>query len=1389
MSLKNNTSLALGNFSMRAGDFADAIKHYIDVVTRTPILGRSIAANLVLAKKRYRSTRVDAEAKTVGVCSWDLSHNCAGRAYTLAMIYREFANVELIGSIFPQFGRDIWEPIRNASIPMHSFVVEDDSHFMEQAIELVAAHPYDIVHLSKPRAPNILIGFLYKLIWDSVVFVDIDDEELAFVNADSAVSLEDYRAQLLELPPLDNLIGRDWTRLAVGLSGAFDGVTVANAALQQLYGGDIVRHARDEKLFNPSLDQKRESREKYGIDVNKKVILFFGTPREHKGLIETATAVAALKRDDVQFVIVGDFANHVFKTKLQQVKGCDFFFVGNQPFDKLAEVVAIADCVVLLQNDELEAKYQVPAKLTDALAMGVPVICSATPGTADLQCESLIFLTDKEQLVEALRECLSLKELVSLAMSGDLRAFFTKNLSIASQIAILQKLCAGRLEPKNVITDARVLANALPSLGILSVLTSISSNEPEKGATASSLWRGRASGDAHSKSQVESRSTFDEKCDLGIIVLNLNGAVLLDRLFESLHRNRPNLSFRILVTDHASTDDSRAVLERWSRHLPIEVNYALENHTFSFSNNRWAERLVGCEKLLFLNNDIVFERNVLDQMAHVLTDPSVGVVGIDQWEPTDENGERQWHHCGIGFKWDAQYRFWRPFNMRHPEGPNQALTRAVPAVTGSVMMVRRREFLALEGFDEGYNYGYEDVDLCFSFKQKLRLKSVCVTSSDVIHADGVTRKKTPGGELKQQRLGNIERLRKKYTGHITRMQRQLLLGVQPLSQVAPRVAFAVTEVGKHASAGDLFTAMELGQSFESEFGWHVEYRPRGEQWYSLENIDIVIAMVDVYDPRRIRDAHPGLVKVAWARNWFERWCDREWHDEYDVYFASSGRGADYFAQRLGQVPRVLRIATNPERFNTDLRSPESSEDFVFTGSYWNVERQIVSALSALPDTVNGAIYGKNWEKVPQLAGLSKGFLPYDELPEVYRNAKIAIDDANHVTKPWGSVNSRVFDALAAGCLVVTNSRSASDDVFNGELPVYETPEDLAELIIVYSTDEAKRMTLVDKLRRRVIDEHTYMQRAYEFREHLRDHLSGALRFSVKIPVPKREQAAEWGDYHFAASLARELRAYGHRARIDFLPDWERGDAEGDDVTLVLRGLSEYKVKPGQCNLVWLISHPEKVGDEELNSYDRVFVASHRYARHLASRLRVPVDVLLQCTDDRKFNLRAAAGLDAPATEVLFVGNSRNQFRKIVRDALSIGISPDIYGTRWENFVPAEIIKGTNVPNNELPSYYAKAGVVLNDHWSDMAAHGFLSNRLFDAVACGANVISDRCEGIEEVFGDSVAIYESAAELAGLVEGVGQKRGEHSRARASAKVVDANSFRVRAKEILSFLDLN
>jgi glycosyltransferase involved in cell wall biosynthesis/GT2 family glycosyltransferase len=375
------TPLAKGNKAVRQGNFEQAIAHYAQVIVQQPGLAKIISVNLAIARQKYRASRQASPKASVAVCGWELAHNAAGRVYTLASIYETFAQVEIIGSLFPSFGREIWEPIRDTAIAKHTFVVEDESKFIEQAIQLVAVHPYDIIHLSKPRAPNIFFGILYKLLWGAKVLMDIDDEELAFVGAETPLSIDDYIQQHGKLPDLKDLAGKDWTRLAVGLAKEFDGLTVCNAALQQRYGGEIIRHARDEKRFKPSPELKRQSREKYGIPQDAKVVLFFGTPREHKGLIETAQAIASLKHPNLIYCIVGSFSDESLKQRLLAVKGCNYKFLPNQPISKTPEILAIADCCVLLQDtNSTAAQYQTPAKLSDALGMGVFIFASPSSG-------------------------------------------------------------------------------------------------------------------------------------------------------------------------------------------------------------------------------------------------------------------------------------------------------------------------------------------------------------------------------------------------------------------------------------------------------------------------------------------------------------------------------------------------------------------------------------------------------------------------------------------------------------------------------------------------------------------------------------------------------------------------------------------------------------------------------------------------------------------------------------------------------------------------------------------------------------------------------------------------------------------------------------------------
>jgi spore maturation protein CgeB len=182
----------------------------------------------------------------------------------------------------------------------------------------------------------------------------------------------------------------------------------------------------------------------------------------------------------------------------------------------------------------------------------------------------------------------------------------------------------------------------------------------------------------------------------------------------------------------------------------------------------------------------------------------------------------------------------------------------------------------------------------------------------------------------------------------------------------------------------------------------------------------------------------------------------------------------------------------------------------------------------------------------------------------------------------------------------------------------------------------------------------------------------------------------------------------------------------------------------------------------------------------------PVGVLPQAADPGRF----APGATGPHHELLFVANSRRVGRHLVRDLLPTEHELAVYGQRWDRHgLDPRYHAGAHVPYEDLPGYYASADIVLNDHWTDMRREGMLSNRLFDASAAGAFVISDEIEGLEETFDGGVVAYRDPADLRRLIDRFlddPEARAEHA-ARARARVLAAHTFDHRASTLLAAIE--
>jgi len=603
-----------------------------------------------------------------------------------------------------------------------------------------------------------------------------------------------------------------------------------------------------------------------------------------------------------------------------------------------------------------------------------------------------------------------------------------------------------------------------------------------------------------------------------------------------------------------------------------------------------------------------------------------------------------------------------------------------------------------------------------------------------------------------------------------------------------KIGFTVSEVADNTSAGDYYTAKELAYQLNQQLGWNCNFLPQKHpenhqgDWYQVSELDCLIVMLDKYDLRKIENEKPGLLKIAWIRNWADMWTVRPWFRQFDILLCTSNEAATFIKEQTGRLAHVFKIASNTSRFSPQVSpTDELSSDYCFTGNYWGAPR-VIEQLR--PDELGYrfALWGRGWEDHDQFKGSLRGNLPYTDLPSVYRSTQLVIDDANHATAPWGSVNSRVFDALACGTLVITNGAEGAKETFGGLLPTYNSGEELTNLIEHFINHPEEREQLAQRLQHIVTCEHSYETRALELKHILSSELTKRARIAIKLPVPNQPEATEWGDFHFGNALANAFRKLGYTVRLDFLPEWYSETLIPDDITITLRGLSQYRPKPGVINLMWVISHPELITAAETDEFDHVFVASDSFAESLKEFSETNISTLLQCTDPDRFKLgNNPQRLD----DIVFVGNSRNQTRPIVENAISAKVPFKIIGNGWSDLVDKTYIAGKYIENSKLGQFYSGCGVLLCDHWPEMQRHGFISNRLFDAAACGAVCISDDVPGIDELFDHLVYIY--SGEVKSLKKRLASALSEnpelrHQRVELAEKIAQLHNFENRAKSI-------
>ncbi len=200
--------------------------------------------------------------------------------------------------------------------------------------------------------------------------------------------------------------------------------------------------------------------------------------------------------------------------------------------------------------------------------------------------------------------------------------------------------------------------------------------------------------------------------------------------------------FEVVLVNNGSTEPlTEHYLTRFRGRKRVRAVSSPGEFNFSRLCNRGARRARG-EWLLFLNNDTeVVAPDWMDRMLHAAGQPGVGVVGATLLYPS---GTLQ--HAGMfplpDGRWDHAYR---GFPADHPGADGELLrVRSVPAVTGACLLIARRLFEEVGGFDEALPLTHNDTDLCRRVRERGR-RVVVTPHARLFHLESATRASVSGG--------------------------------------------------------------------------------------------------------------------------------------------------------------------------------------------------------------------------------------------------------------------------------------------------------------------------------------------------------------------------------------------------------------------------------------------------------------------------------------------------------------------------------------------------------------------------------------------------------------------------------------------------------------------
>ena len=189
------------------------------------------------------------------------------------------------------------------------------------------------------------------------------------------------------------------------------------------------------------------------------------------------------------------------------------------------------------------------------------------------------------------------------------------------------------------------------------------------------------------------------------------------------------ITYEIILIDDQSSEATVKALKALIQ-PPHKLLLNSERKGFAHNNNQAAKE-ANAPYLCLLNNDVFVQGNWLKPMLQVFEDhPDAGMVGNVQ----KRYQSPYYDHMGVVFGPAGNPRHFGQFFLHRPF---RKTVRQWSAVTAACCVCRKDRFEEMNGFDEIFINGCEDVDLCLRLA-KAGYKNYVVHDSVVTHIKGAT---------------------------------------------------------------------------------------------------------------------------------------------------------------------------------------------------------------------------------------------------------------------------------------------------------------------------------------------------------------------------------------------------------------------------------------------------------------------------------------------------------------------------------------------------------------------------------------------------------------------------------------------------------------------------